>query len=76
MQAFNPFWEYQAKSSIKSLSDYLSQNDIVFIFHYPSNDFYEVKAESKNKIINSYFYLDRFSQNLISERVNKKDYGW
>lgn len=54
------------------IADYLSQNDIVFIFHYPSNDFYEVKAESKNKIINSYFDSDRFSQNLISERVNKR----
>jgi hypothetical protein len=52
--------------------DSLSQNDIVFIFHYPANDFYEVKAESKNKIINSYFYLDGFSQNLISLEGNKR----
>ena len=52
--------------------DSLSKGDLVFIFHYPRNDFLEIRKESQNQIVNEYYSNDDFSQNLISDIGNKK----
>lgn len=51
----------------------INNNDYLFIFHYPANDFFEVRNEfNNNKFLNQYLKNEDFSQNLRSPEINEK----
>lgn len=52
----------------------LKADDVVFVFHYPNNDYNDIISESKNKILINYLNNNNFSQDLLlNSKNNEKD---